>query len=80
MHPDKGHCEFFVMQFGLSSAPSIFQAMMNQLSRPYLWKFVIVFLDDILICSSAIDSHLQQLPSPFPFKRSPIFFKVFPNA
>jgi hypothetical protein len=56
-----GHYDFTVVSFGLTNAPVVFMYLMNGVFRDYLDKFVIVFLDDILVYSKSEEEHEQHL-------------------
>nr|GEW06911.1 hypothetical protein [Tanacetum cinerariifolium] len=56
-----GHFKFTVMPFGLTNAPTVLMDLMNRVCRPYRDKFVIVFIDDILIYSKTQEEHVEHL-------------------
>ncbi|GJZ92083.1 putative reverse transcriptase domain-containing protein, partial [Tanacetum coccineum] len=53
--------EFQVMPFGLTNAPTVFMDLMNWVCKPYLDKFVIIFIDDILIYSKSKEEHAEHI-------------------
>lgn len=56
-----GHYEYLVMPFGLTNAPAVFQALVNDILRDMLNKFVFVYLDDILIFSRSLPDHVNHV-------------------
>ena len=57
--------EWLRMPFGLVNAPYTFQKMMNHIFKEYLWKFAIIYLDDILIFSTSIEKHKEHVKAVF---------------
>ncbi len=57
----RGHFEYCILPFGLSNAPAVFQALVNDVLREMLDQFIYVYLDDILIFSHSLQEHVQHV-------------------
>nr|GEX17804.1 putative reverse transcriptase domain-containing protein [Tanacetum cinerariifolium] len=72
-----GYYEFRVMSFGLTNAPAVFMDLMNRVCKPYLEKFVIVFIDDILIYSKEKEEYEEHLKTILELlKKEQLYVKI----
>ncbi|GJV88253.1 putative reverse transcriptase domain-containing protein [Tanacetum coccineum] len=72
-----GHFEFQVIPFGLTNAPAMFMDLMNRVCKPYLDKFIIVFIDDILVYSKDKKEHGKHLKIILELLRKVRFYGKF---
>nr|GEX31505.1 putative reverse transcriptase domain-containing protein [Tanacetum cinerariifolium] len=75
-----GHYEFQVMPFGLTNAPAVFMDLMNRVCKPYLDKFVIVFINDRLIYSKDEKEHEEHLKAILELLKKEKLYAKFSNV
>ena len=56
-----GYYEYVMMSFGLTNAPAAFMDLMNRVFKPNLERFVVVFIDDILVYLRTLEEHVSHL-------------------
>eukprot|EP00889_Picochlorum_renovo_P005491 jgi/Picre1/32521/NNA_007867.t1 len=72
-----GSYQFRVMPFGLTNAPATFQAWMNEMLKPHMDAFVVVFLDDILIFSKTKEEHKEHVRTVLQcFKENKVYLNM----
>ncbi|KAK3560480.1 hypothetical protein QTP86_009608 [Hemibagrus guttatus] len=60
-HTTHGHYEYLVMPFGLTNAPAVFQSLINEVFQDILGKWVIAYIDDILVYSTSLEKHIRHV-------------------
>jgi hypothetical protein len=66
--------EWLVMLFGLTNSPNTFMRLMNEVQRPFIGLFVVVYFDDILIYNKSMEGHLKHLSNVFDALRAAHLF------
>jgi len=64
-----GHFEYLVLPMGVCNGPSVFQEMMEHILEPHEYKFLALYLDDILVFSATLEEHMQHLRHVFALLR-----------
>ena len=75
-----GHYVFLVMPFGLANAPAVCMDLMNIIFNPYLDRFMVVFIDDILIYSRDESEHAEHLRTVLQILREKKLFAKFSKS
>ncbi|KAK3544142.1 hypothetical protein QTP86_002969 [Hemibagrus guttatus] len=60
-HTTHGHYEYLVMPFRLTNAPAVFQSLINEMFQDILGKWVIAYIDDILVYSTSLEEHARHV-------------------